>query len=237
MGEYHRMAVLAHKRGAERMIENYFSLTGVRLKWTFPGDDSSGTKDGSIIANPDRGVGPMIYDGMDGELTSPSSTHASRFGLTMGMPIPYRWLFYSVGHTTKRMLAAGDVLTGYMSGCLITLWTDEVRYVGHVGTADYSAEISKKVKGRFAAAMPANTTGFDPAGAWGPAEIRPKQQKFKLFAEPKILALVTTSQRFYSVLLFKLSGAPNTWCVGGIREVPPMNRDALYLRMKKLGDK
>jgi hypothetical protein len=83
------------------MIEKYFKLAGVRLKWTFPGDDSSGIKDGSIIANPDRPASPMIYDGMDGELTSPGSPHASMFGLTMGMQIPYRWLFYSVGHTTK----------------------------------------------------------------------------------------------------------------------------------------
>ena len=43
-------------------------MTGARLKWTFPGDDSTGSKDGSIIANPLRHAGPMIYDGMDGEL-------------------------------------------------------------------------------------------------------------------------------------------------------------------------
>ncbi len=40
------------------MIERYFSLMGVRLKWTFPGDDTSGSKDGSISANPLRHAGP-----------------------------------------------------------------------------------------------------------------------------------------------------------------------------------
>jgi hypothetical protein len=218
------------------MIEKYF-MTGVRLKWTFPGDHSTGTRDGSIIANPPRPAVPMIYDGLDGELYV-ASPHVSTLGLFKGMRISYNWLTYSVGHTSKMMLAAGDVLTGYMSGCLITRWMENgYRYVGHIGTVDSSETISSNVKKTFAAAMPRDTTGFNPAGAWDAGEIAPKQMKFKSGAEPKILALITTADRFYSILLFKLVGTTDQWCVGGIKNVPPMSRDALYLQMRKLRDK
>ena len=219
------------------MIEDYFMM-GVRLKWTFPGDHSTGTKDGSVIQNPARPAGPMIYDGLDGELYNLSFPHVSTLGLSKGMSIPYSWLTYSVGHTSKKMLAAGDVLTGYMSGCLITLWTEGgYRYVGHIGTDDSSPAMSANVKKAFAAYMPRDTTGFDPAAAWDLGEIAPKMARFKNGAEPKILALVTTAGQFYSILLFKLHGSMDEWCVGGIKKVPPMNRDALYLRMRRLRDK
>jgi hypothetical protein len=219
------------------MIEKYFVM-GVRLKWTFPGDNSTGTKDGSIIANPPLHAGPMVYDGMDGELFDVFAPNVSTLGFTKGMSIPYSWLVYTIGHTSKKMLAAGDVLTGYMSGCLITLWTENgYRYVGHLGTVDSSEAISARVKTAFAAAMPRDTTGFNPAAAWDPGEIGPKQAKFKKGAETKVLALVTTGGEFYSILLFKPWGLQTEWCVGGIKKVPPINRDALYLQMRKLPDR
>lgn len=218
------------------MIERYF-LKGVRLRWTFPGDHSTGSKDGSITPNPSRPAGPMIYDGLDGDLVDYSLPNVSTLGLRKGMVIPYNWLVYSIGHTSKLMLAAGDILTGYMSGCLITQWLENgYRYVGHIGTVDSSVEISSRVKKAFSAFMPPDTTGFNPAAAWDPNEILPMQRKFKTAAETKVLALVTTSGQFYSLLMFKLGGAPDQWCVGGLRRVPPMNRDALYLQMRKLRD-
>jgi hypothetical protein len=221
------------------MIERYFQL-GVRLKWRFPGDDTSGTKDGSIILNPRRAADPMIYDGLDGELYDMMAPNVSSLGMSKGMPIPYAWLFYSVGHTTKRLLAAGDVLTGFMSGCLVTTWTENgMRYVGHIGTVDSSQAINAGVKRAFASAMPRDTTGFNPAAAWDASEIFPKQSKFKPRPESHILALVTTGGQFFSLLLFHLGGIGSTdqWCVGGIKRVQPMNHDAVYLHLRKLGDK
>ena len=209
------------------MIEKYF-LQGVRLTWTSPKDDSKGSKDGSVIlSDPKVVLSDMVYDGLDGVLINPSVTNVTKLGFKMGMKIPYQWLVYSVGHTTKKLISAGDCLTGYMSGCLITLWQEDgLRYIGHVGTVDGNDKINKAVRSTFAGYMPNDACGFNPAGAWAPKEIEPLQSRFKGGAEAKILALVTGKGSFYSILMFKLpakTGSSNTWCVGGIKHIPPMN--------------
>lgn len=205
------------------MIEKYFML-GVRVKWKCPGADPGKTRDGSIVDNPIRGASPMIYDGMDGELYNLSAPHVSTLGLTMRMNIPYSWLVYMHGHTT-RLSTAADILTGPMSGCLITLWTDQGRrWVGHVGTVESSEAINKKVKSVFAAAMPQNTIGFNPANAWDPGEITQLITKFKKRPAFKIIALVTSANKFFSTLIFQLEGGmSDDWCVGGIKQVSPMS--------------
>ena len=205
------------------MIERYF-LAGVRLKWACPAADASGTKDGSIINDPRRNAAPMIYDGLDGELYE-GGPHASTVGLSMGKNIPYSWLTYCHGHTTQRLLSAGDILTGPMSGCLIAEWTDQgMRWAGHVGTVESSAAINSKVKQNFGMAMPTQARGFYPDRAWSATEIASKAGKFKTLPRMNIMALVTSSSQFFSVLMFKLQGgAPNEWCVGGIKRVPPKN--------------
>jgi hypothetical protein len=212
------------------MIEKYFML-GVRFKWACPAADASGNKDGSIVDNPLR-PSTMTYDGMDGQLYNLAGPHVSTVGLTMRMTIPHTWLVYKLGHTTK-LSATGDILTGPMSGCLITLWTDRGRrYVGHVGTVESSAAVNKKVKSAFAAAMPRNTIGFNPADAWAPGEISPLMAKISPCPAMKIMALVTSANRFYAILMFSLmAGQPNEWCVGGIKEVLPMSYDAIRTRM------
>lgn len=209
------------------MIEKYF-LLGVRLKWACPGADPGRTKDGSIIDNPRRAPSPMIYDGLDGQLYDLTAPHVSTVGLTMRMNIPHSWLVYAHGHTT-RLATAGDVLTGPMSGCLITTWTDQgQRHVGHVGTVESSPDINKKVKAAFAAAMPQNTTGFNPANAWDVGEITQLMGRIKPAPAMKIMALVTSGGEFHSILMFLLTGGePNQWCVGGIKKVPPMGYQAL----------
>jgi hypothetical protein len=73
------------------MIEKYF-ITGLRLKWAFPGADAGAPKDGSIVMNPNRAAGPMVYDGMDGELCFWGTPHVSTPGLRKGQAIPYSWL-------------------------------------------------------------------------------------------------------------------------------------------------
>lgn len=211
------------------MIEKYFRL-GVRFKWACPGADPGISKDGSIIDNPVR-TSTMIYDGLDGQLYDLSAPHVSTLGLTMRMNIPHRWLTYAHGHTTKTQLTT-DVLTGPMSGCLITLWTDGARYVGHVGTVESSPTINLKVKSTFAAKMPKNTTGFNPAQAWDPGEIAKTMSRIKPAPAMKIMALVTSVGQFYSILMFNLmSGTPNEWCVGGIKKIPSMPYEAIKLKL------
>jgi hypothetical protein len=209
------------------MIERYF-ITGLRLKWAFPGADAGSPKDGTIVNNPNRLAGPMVYDGMDGELFDTMAPHVSTLGLTKGQSIPYSWLTYVLGRTSKKMLAGGDVLTGFMSGCLIATWMEGgFRYVGHVGTVEDNAPANLRVKQAFAAAMPRDTLGFYPLAAWDVnTEIVPKATKFKGGVTPKVLALVTTGGDFYSILLFML-GLTNDWCVGGIKRVPALNHAAL----------
>lgn len=205
------------------MIEKYF-ITGLRLKWAFPGADAGAPKDGTVVVNPTRAAGPMVSDGMDGELYDMMAPHVSTLGLGKGRAIPYSWLTYVLGRTSKKMLAGGDVLTGFMSGCLIATWTENgCRHVGHVGTVEENEQANQRVKQTFAASMPRDTMGFFPLAAWNAgAEIIPKAQKFKAGATPKVLALVTTSGEFYSILLFML-GLNNDWCVGGIKKVPPLS--------------
>ena len=210
-------------------------MTGVRFRWTFPGDHSTGTKDGSIIVNHTRPATPLIYDGMDGELFDLFLPNVSTLGLKKGNPVPYKWLVYSVGHTSSLMLAGGDILTGYMSGCLITQWTDQFgyRWVGHIGTIDSDKNVSTAVKTFFAVNMAPGTTGFNPKNAWNVQnEIIPKHKKFKSPPEIKILALVTSGGLFYSILMFKLStGGNDLWCCGGIKRVDPTNYRELFLQL------
>lgn len=214
------------------MIEKYFML-GSRFKWACPPADPGKTKDGSIIDNPSRPASPMVYDGLDGQLYNLGAPHVSTVGLTMRMNIPYSWLVYAHGHTTRLNVVTGDVLTGPMSGCLITVWMDKGRrYVGHVGTVESSASVNKKVKSFFAGAMPQNTTGFNPANAWSFGEISQLMSKLKPAPSMNIMALVTSTNQFYSILMFKLNGGgPNEWCVGGIKKVPAMNYQAIKTKL------
>ncbi len=219
------------------MIEKYFML-GVRLNWNCPTPDTSQPKDGSIFDNPAlTAPHPMVYNGLDGELYNLAGPHTSSVGLTPRMNIPYTWLVYAHGRTTRLIRPANDVLTGPMSGCLIANWSSGGnQYVGHVGTIESSESISSAVKTAFAAAMPADTTGFLPANAWDPdGEIKPKQMKFKtVIADPKIMALVTPGGDFYSILTFAMKdkmGVISEWCVGGIKKVTPMDHAAVHRKM------
>jgi hypothetical protein len=218
------------------MIENFF-VFGMRLKWTFPGDKGNGSRDGSIIDNPQAplGEGPLVYDGMDGQLFDLTQPSVVTKGLKVGeSQASYDWLVYAPGHTTKRMLSGRDILTGYMSGCLITLWRqDGSQFVGHIGTDSDDKPSTEKVKTAFAEFMPEGTTGFDPFGVWKPtlAAVGEMGLKFKGGAQAKFFGIVTPLGQFHSLLLFKLS--QNEWCVGGIKPVEPLNRDALKQELLK----
>jgi hypothetical protein len=206
------------------MLEKYF-LTGVRLKWASPGADESGARDGLIVDNPAHKAGPMIYDGLDGELVDYSLPNVSTLGFKKGMMIPYSWLMYKPGNTT-RTVVTGDVLTGFMSGCPIALWTQgTTRYVGHVGTATGDKPLNDKVRTNFATVMADTTTGFDPFAAWSSAEISTRQRAFKRFPVPQVMAMVTAVGDFYAILMFNLGAGE--WCVGGCKKVPALDNAAL----------
>jgi pectin methylesterase-like acyl-CoA thioesterase len=92
--------------------------------------------------------------------------------------------------------------------------------------------------------MTADAQGFNPAAAWSFEEVQTKARLFRRSPDPKIIALVTTSGQFYSILMLKLQADPQEpsiqlgrdWCVAGLKTVQPMNRDALYMEMRKLSD-
>jgi hypothetical protein len=147
------------------MIEKYLRA-GIRYKWTKP-RDAIGPLDGAIVDSREVPT-PLIYDGLDGRLIDPylRTMNVSTLGLTMRMPIQYAWLDYAPGRTSRLPIGPYDVLTGYMSGCIITRWTSRgVRYAGHVGTIDSRPDVNRPLKRTYAFAMGRDTTGFNPLAA------------------------------------------------------------------------
>lgn len=211
------------------MIEKYFR-PGIRYRWTKP-RDAIGPLDGAIVDSREAAT-PLIYDGLDGELKDPGLMHfhVSATGLTMRMPIQYTWLDYAPGRTSRVPIGPYDVLTGYMSGCIVAYWWQRgVAYVCHCGTIDGSAAVNRKVKRAFAFGMPRGARGFNPLGAWNDHEIRSVANQIHPYPAQRIFGLVTTVGDFYSILMLSQPG--NEWCVGGIKRVPPIDHDTLKLRM------
>lgn len=223
------------------MIERYFK-SGVRFLWNKP-RDAVAVLDGAIV-NSASPVAPLAYDGLDGHRAAmdPSllATHASTIlGLTKGGTIPHAWLDYAPGRTARLPLAGRDVLTGYMSGCLIARGTyNGAMHVFHVGTIDNNEAASRTVKRTFAASLPADATAFNPFAAWPNAEIGSIQSRLGgvNVASEKIFAMVTSAGAFYAILMFNVRegngpwtdpGGRRYWCVGGIKAVPAMSRTKL----------
>lgn len=222
------------------MIEQYFKA-GVRFLWTKP-NDAIGPTSGAIVANVGM-ANNLSYDGLDGHRDAVDplllTTHATAvLGLNMGANVPHAWLDYAPGRTSRLQVGANDILTGYMSGCLIARGTyNGAMSAFHVGTIVGNPGVNQTVKQTFAANLPMDATGFNPAGAWNRGEVQTLQNKLGggTVASDKIIALVTSTGAFYSIVLFNIceNGAWNNntgrryWCVGGIKQVQPMNRAAL----------
>lgn len=215
------------------MIEKYFEL-GVRFRWNKPAN-VDGPRDG-IITDSIRPTAPLTYIGL-GSVVSPTlmMTHVSTIGLQMNAPIQHQWLDYTPGRTARIAMGPYDVLTGFMSGCIIARWMDRgVDYVGHVGTVESNAEVDRVVKRTFAFQMPQGTTGFDPFAAWNP-ELPALARKFTPPKVPKVCALVTREGRFYSIaMLIDAFGGANEYYCGGIKLVPPISHDQLKLSMLRV---
>ena len=176
----------------------------------------------------------MTYIGL-GHDVDPAlmTTHVSTLGLQMNMPIRHKWLDYTPGRTARVKIRSRDVLTGFMSGCIIARWQDAAgdTYVGHVGTVEADPNVNRLVKDTFRAAMPANASGFSPSDAWTLAEIQSFQRTFKAFKRPEVMALVTTSGEFYSILI--VDDGLNEWYIGGVKQVPSMAHAALDQYMRR----
>lgn len=213
------------------MIEKYFEL-GVRFRWNKP-PNVDGPRDG-IITESIRPTAPLTYVGL-GSVVSPKlmMTHVSTIGLQMNTPIQHQWLDYTPGRTARVPMGPYDVLTGFMSGCIIARWTERgVTYAGHVGTVESDPAADRLVKRNFAFKMPPGTVGFDPFAAWRddlPA------LGMRLSMVPKVIALVTRGQ-FYSIaMLIGTHGGAQEYYCGGARLVAPIPHDTLKLRMLRDG--
>lgn len=219
------------------MIEQYFKA-GVRYLWNKP-PDLNGPSNGNIVVS---GVAAnnLRYDGLDGHQAAVDPlllqvNVAGPVGLAMGNNVPYTWLAYAPGRTARVQIGGNDILTGYMSGCLIARGTHGgAMNAFHVGTITGNRVVNQTVKQNFARNLPADATGFNPASAWTQAEIAARQGHLGGggVAQPYIFALVTAAGAFHSILMFNVSegGLWNNpaglryWCVGGIKLVPALNR-------------
>lgn len=199
------------------MIERYF-LKGARFRTNMltGGAGAGGGKqpsDGSIVVTPQRPPGVMIYVGIDRRL-APPPTPVFPFGANAR--VDYNWLAFVEGRTT-RISTRSDVLTGPMSGCWITVWTEgEKRWIGHVGSTTIP-EVNDKVKGTFATAMPRNVVGYQPDRKWSVEEISGMRVTFGTQPAFAIIALVTTSNQLFSALFFSETREPDILICGGCK--------------------
>lgn len=235
------------------MISKYF-VKGTTFNWTPPTQviPPSAQQDGTIFASNILAPPAMTYAGIDatlpyGEGTGPiraiwAKTHtpASR-GLVNGMNVPYTWLNYVHGRTAFIQAAGGDILTGFMSGCWIVVWTQGgARHVGHVGTVDSAKKteppnttVKQAFSAQFTGAMPtgSNLKGFNPAAPWSLNEITnvcremDRQNYGKFTIKSKIVALVTRNDHFYSMLMIERPG--NVWVCGGQKRISPSGQSAV----------
>ncbi|HLK40779.1 MAG TPA: hypothetical protein VKU41_28695 [Polyangiaceae bacterium] len=199
------------------MIERYFQK-GARFRTGLLGPASSGKggrqpADGTIVVTPPAPPGSMIYVGIDRRLVPPP-TPVFAFGANTR--IDYSWLAFVEGRTTK-ISARGDVLTGPMSGCWITVWTDAAgRWVGHVGTCD-KVDANESVKGTFATSMPRNVIGYQPDKEWRADEIKGMRDSFGTMPSYAIVALVTSNNQLFSTLFFREQREPDILICGGVK--------------------
>jgi hypothetical protein len=195
------------------MIENAL-VEGARIRWQKP-NTVPGTQDGTIVPSVNT-ANPMTYLGS----TQPQPRgglfrRAPRvYQMPVNSPIPHSWLDYITGRTA-RVVQGSDVVTGFMSGCLIAraTWNGGMS-VFHLGTVE-NPVATNLVKVAFRTQLPVNATGFYPHAAWSVAE------RTATGKATDILALVTSAGTFYSILLCH---GNNEYTVGGIKKVPPMNR-------------
>jgi hypothetical protein len=215
------------------MIERYF-VKGARFRWAPPPAVTTQPMDGAVVVTPPTPPGALTYVGMDGEIVDFGLPNVSTLGFTMNMTVAYDWLSYVHGRTAK-LASSGDVLTGFMSGCLIATWSDTGgRWVGHIGTIESKGKNeppNSTVKIGFSTTMPPNVRGYNPATAFGPEEIMPILSKCTGKPEVRIVSLVTAASDFYSILFVRRNDLNlkemDIWVCAGKKQVPGMGHQGL----------
>jgi hypothetical protein len=235
------------------MISSFF-VKGTTFNWTPPAQviPPPAQQDGAFVASSIAPPPAMTYAGLDatlpyGEGVGPfralwakAHSPASR-GLTAAAAAPHTWLNYVHGRTAYIQAAGGDILTGFMSGCWIVVWTEGgARHVGHIGTVDSAPKTSppnttvkQAFRAKFTGGAPVGTnlTGFNPAGPWGLNEIINVCKEMdpvnfgQYTIKAKILALVTRNDHFYSMLMIERPG--NVWVCGGQKRISASGQAAV----------
>jgi hypothetical protein len=218
--------------GDSSMIEQYLRR-GIVVRWNKPAN-SNGPLDGAIV-NSVGAATPMIYEGLVGHREALDPTflisQPSTRGYVMHAPLPsqYTWLDYAPGRTARVNLGGADVLTGYMSGCLIARGTfNGVMSAFHLGTIENPA-VNTLIKQTFRAQLPNDVTGFYPAAAWTVGE-RTTINSQCGGSGTDIIALVTTTGAFYSIVLCH-TRVMGEEVIGGIKQVPALDRSALLRQL------
>jgi hypothetical protein len=215
------------------VIERYF-VKGARFRWAPPSAITTQPMDGSLVVTPPTPPGSMTYVGMDGEIVDFGLPNVTTLGFKMNMVITYDWLCYVHGRTAK-IASSSDVLTGFMSGCLIATWSDTGgRWVGHIGTIESKGKNeppNSTVKIGFSTTMPTNVRGYNPATAFGPEEIMPILAKCTGKPEVRIVSLVTPTSEFYSVLFVRRNdlnlNEMDIWVCAGKKLIAGMGHQGL----------
>lgn len=214
------------------MLERYLKR-GIVIRWNKP-NNVNGPVDGAIV-NSIGSATPITYIGLSGRTEALDSTfllsQPSTMGYQMNSPLPasYTWLDYAPGRTARVNLAGTDVLTGFMTGCLIARGTyNGVLSVFHLGTVE-NPTVTNRVKQTFREQLPRDVTGFNPAAAWSVGEHANINSQCG-GSGTSVVALVTTSGSFYSVVLCnnRLLGE---YTIGGIKQIPPIDRSVLLTRL------
>ncbi len=219
------------------MIEKYF-IKGITFSWTPPASVEPPARDGTIVRSGTSHPPALTMTGIDTEVKYGHSVPPNGFGLVPGAIVPHRWLNYVLGRTAYVGAVNSDVLTGFMSGCRICLWTEAGnRRVGHLGTVSDAARDqppNTTVKTTFANSpaghVNANLEGYNPALAWDFHGVMNVMSESRAQLNPKIMSLVTAQNKFYSVLMMQ-KGQTNTWICGGKKLVPATDRATMLLEL------
>jgi hypothetical protein len=203
------------------MIEQAL-VPGARIRWHKPNTVSQ-ANDGAIV-NSVNNASAMTYLGSTQQQGGRGLFRRAQQGyqLPVNTPLHHRWLDYITGRTAY-VDQGTDVLTGFMSGCLIARGTyNGGMKVFHLGTVQ-NPTVTNQVKANFLAQLPNNATGFYPHAAWSTNE------RAALRKATDIIALVTSSGSFYSIVL--CHDRNGEFVVGGIKKVPPITRPTLQIRL------
>lgn len=129
----------------------------------------------------------------------------------------YEWLPWDPGETSTLVLDKQDVITGPMSGCIISVWKEKKQIVvGHVGTT-MNKKQSTAAKESFLKHLPTTATGFNPAIEWARKDYIDLMKGHKnLLRTPEVFAIVTWKGVGFAILALKLK---DYYLCGGVRKV------------------